>query len=142
MPLNYFTDEEKMLKEMVRKFSNERIAPKVFQMDEEQKMDPLIIKECFENGLMGLETDPEYGGSGMNFMGSIIAIEELAKVDPSVSVMVDVQNTLVNIGIRKWGSEFIKKKYLPLLAQEKLVIKNLFFIMNLLIIFKGLFLFI
>ena len=62
----------------------------------------------------------------MNFMGSIIAIEELAKVDPAVSVMVDVQNTLVNIGLRKWGSEGLKNKYLPLLAQEKLV-NNFFF---------------
>eukprot|EP01091_Cochliopodium_minus_P008977 TRINITY_DN2124_c0_g1_i2.p2 TRINITY_DN2124_c0_g1~~TRINITY_DN2124_c0_g1_i2.p2 ORF type:complete len:407 (+),score=136.27 TRINITY_DN2124_c0_g1_i2:1339-2559(+) len=119
-PLSHLTDEEKMLKEMVRKFANDRIGPKVLQMDEEQKMDPVIIKECFENGLMGLETEAEYGGSGMNFMGSILAIEELAKVDPSVSVMVDVQNTLVNIGLRKWGSESLKKKYLPLLAQEKL----------------------
>lgn len=69
---------------------------------------------------MGIETEAEYGGSGLSFTSACLTIEELARVDPSVSVMVDVQNTLVNIGLRKWGSESLKKKYLPQLASEKL----------------------
>jgi short/branched chain acyl-CoA dehydrogenase len=67
---------------------------------------------------MGIEIPEEYGGSGMNFTAAIIAIEELARVDPSVSVMCDVHNTLVNTAIIKWGSEAMKKKYLPKLATE------------------------
>jgi short-chain 2-methylacyl-CoA dehydrogenase len=106
-------------------------------MDEISTMDPDIIKECFQNGLMGVEIDPSLGGNGaqawpssrrvppylvlgMSFTSSIIVIEELAKVDPSVSVMVDVQNTLVGIPLRKWGSEAQKKKYLPMIAKHTL----------------------
>ena len=69
---------------------------------------------------MGIETPTEYGGTGMSFTAALVAIEELAKVDASVSVMVDVQNTLVNIGLRKWGNEDQKKEFLPRLAADTL----------------------
>jgi short/branched chain acyl-CoA dehydrogenase len=83
-----------MLAESVRKFANETVKPRVLAMDESASMDPAVIKGCFEQGLMGVETPSELGGAGMSFFSSIVVIEELARVDPSVSVMVDVQNTL------------------------------------------------
>lgn len=100
----------------VNKFANEVILPKARDMDEAETMDPAVVEQLFEQGLMGIEIPEEYGGSGMNFTSAVIAIEELARVDPSVSVMCDVHNTLVNTAVLKWGSETIKKKYLPKLA--------------------------
>ncbi|EEP82252.1 acyl-CoA dehydrogenase [Uncinocarpus reesii 1704] len=79
-------------------------------------MDPAVVEQLFEQGLMGIEIPEEYGGAGMNFTSAIVGIEELARVDPSVSVMVDVHNTLVNTAILKHGSAEIKKKWLPRLA--------------------------
>eukprot|EP01063_Lacrimia_lanifica_P006764 TRINITY_DN14260_c0_g1_i1.p1 TRINITY_DN14260_c0_g1~~TRINITY_DN14260_c0_g1_i1.p1 ORF type:complete len:407 (+),score=161.26 TRINITY_DN14260_c0_g1_i1:57-1277(+) len=118
--LHTLTDDENALKDMVAAFAQQEIAPKVMEMDEAQKMCPELIKKCFEQGLMGIETPAEYGGADLGFVGSILAIEELAKVDPSVSVMVDVQNTLVNNGFFRWATEEQKKKYLPRLANESL----------------------
>eukprot|EP01125_Pyxidicula_operculata_P008469 TRINITY_DN283_c1_g1_i1.p1 TRINITY_DN283_c1_g1~~TRINITY_DN283_c1_g1_i1.p1 ORF type:complete len:419 (+),score=97.75 TRINITY_DN283_c1_g1_i1:29-1285(+) len=115
-----FSEEEEQLREMVSKFSKDVIGPKVREMDENSKMDPNIIKQCFEQGLMGVETPVEYGGSGLNFVSSCIVVEELARVDPSISVMVDIQNTLLNTAVRKWGNEQQKKKYLPMLATDVL----------------------
>ena len=85
-------------------------------MDEAECMDPAIVEQLFEQGFMGVEIPEEYGGAGMNFTSAIVGIEELARVDPSVSVMVDVHNTLVNTAVIKWGSAALKKKYLPKLA--------------------------
>jgi alkylation response protein AidB-like acyl-CoA dehydrogenase len=107
-----------MLQNTVRRFSKEVIGPKVSKMDEDSTMDPSIIKALFDQGLMGIEVSPDYGGNGMNFTCSILAIEEIAKADPSVSVMVDVQNTIVGIPIRRWGTEEQKKKYLPRLCTD------------------------
>lgn len=102
--------------EQVSKFSNEVILPKARAMDEAEAMDPAVIEQCFEQGLMGIEIPEDYGGAGMNFTSAIVAIEELARVDPSVSVMCDVHNTLVNTAILKYGTEENKKKWLPKLA--------------------------
>eukprot|EP01130_Rhizamoeba_saxonica_P003616 TRINITY_DN150_c0_g2_i1.p1 TRINITY_DN150_c0_g2~~TRINITY_DN150_c0_g2_i1.p1 ORF type:complete len:406 (-),score=113.88 TRINITY_DN150_c0_g2_i1:39-1100(-) len=88
------------------------------QMDKASHFDPLILDQFFEQGFMGIEIDPDLGGNGMNFTSAILTIEELAKVDPSASVIVDVQNTLAGIPIRKWGSEAQKQKYLPRLATD------------------------
>lgn len=112
-------------------------------MDEGEKMDPSIIKGLFEQGvsgavrqaaehaergeltetllpiqLMAIETDTDFGGAGASFTSAILAIEELAKIDPSVSVMCDVHNTLVNTVVRKYGSQALKEKYLPALSTE------------------------
>jgi alkylation response protein AidB-like acyl-CoA dehydrogenase len=100
----------------VNKFAQEVILPKARDMDEAEAMDPAVVEQLFEQGLMGIEIPEEYGGSGMNFTSAIIAIEELARVDPSVSVMCDVHNTLVNTAVLKYGSENLKKKWLPKLA--------------------------
>ena len=87
-------------------------------MDESEAMLPSIIEQCFEQGLMAIEIPEEYGGTGMNFTAGIVGIEELARVDPSVSVMVDVHNTLVNTAILKYGTAESKRKWLPPLATD------------------------
>ena len=115
-PISHMTETESMMADSVSKFANEIITPKVRDMDEAEKMDPDIVERCFEQGLMGIEIPEEYGGSGMNFTAAIVGIEELARVDPSVSVMVDVHNTLVNTAILKYGTNETKKKWLPQLA--------------------------
>jgi len=102
---------EAAMADSVSKFANDVIAPKVREMDEKEAMDPSIVE-----GLMGVEIPEEYGGAGMNFTAAIVGIEELARVDPSVSVMVDVHNTLVNTAIIKYASTELKKKWLPRLA--------------------------
>lgn len=115
-PVTYLTDDEKMLVEAVRAFSLQHVVPKSLKMDQEGKMDQEIIKEAFSAGLMGIETPAELDGGGMTFFSSILAIEELARHDPSVSVTVDVQNTLVNNIFFNFANEAQCKKYLPKLA--------------------------
>ncbi|KAH8681010.1 acyl-CoA dehydrogenase/oxidase [Xylariales sp. PMI_506] len=115
-PITHLSETEAAMQEMVSKFANDVILPKVREMDEAETMDPAIVEQLFEQGIMGIEIPEEYGGAGMNFTAAIIGIEELARVDPSVSVMVDVHNTLVNTAILKWGSNDLKKRFLPKLA--------------------------
>ncbi|BGP15051.1 hypothetical protein JCM10213v2_003006 [Rhodosporidiobolus nylandii] len=114
------TEEERMLKELVKKFSEDVVAPRVEAMDENEQMDPAIIEGLFAQGLMAIETSTDHGGAGASFTSAILVIEELAKVDPSVSVCCDVHNTLVNTVFRKYASEALKDKYLPQLAAGKL----------------------
>ncbi|KAF8351092.1 mitochondrial acyl-CoA dehydrogenase [Amanita rubescens] len=109
-----------MLRETVQRFANDVVAPKVRDMDENESMDPSIIKALFSQGLMGIETSAEHRGAESSFTSAIIAIEELAKVDPSVSVMCDVHNTLVNTVMRTYGTKEQQDKWLPLLAESKL----------------------
>ena len=104
------------MREAVSKFANEAILPRVRDMDEAEQMDPALVEQLFEQGLMGVEIPEEYGGAGMNFTAAIVGIEELARVDPSVSVLVDVHNTLVNTAVLKWGSADLKRRFLPRLA--------------------------
>uniref|UniRef100_A0A8H7K711 short-chain 2-methylacyl-CoA dehydrogenase n=1 Tax=Bionectria ochroleuca TaxID=29856 RepID=A0A8H7K711_BIOOC len=115
-PISHLSEVENAMAESVSKFANDVILPKVRDMDEAESMDPAIVEQLFEQGLMGVEIPEEYGGAGMNFTAAIIGIEELARVDPSVSVLVDVHNTLCNTAILKWGSEALKRKWLPKLA--------------------------
>lgn len=112
-PLTILSEEEAMFRDAVRSFARNEIAPRVMKMDEAQKMDPELIQQCFEMGLMGIEVPAQYGGSESSFFSAILTIEELAAVDPSVSVCVDVQNTLFNNALLKWGNEELKQKYLP-----------------------------
>ncbi|KAI3391007.1 hypothetical protein diail_8128 [Diaporthe ilicicola] len=115
-PITHLSEVETAMQETVSKFANDVILPKVREMDEAEKMDPAIVEQLFEQGVMGIEIPEEFGGAGMNFTAGILAIEELARVDPSVSVLVDVHNTLVNTAILKWGSKDLKKRFLPKLA--------------------------
>jgi butyryl-CoA dehydrogenase/short/branched chain acyl-CoA dehydrogenase len=87
-------------------------------MDEEAKLRPDLIRQCFDLGLMGIEIPEKFGGAGATFFMSILAVEELARVDASLAVLVDVQNTLVNNALLRWGSEAQKAKYFPRLATE------------------------
>jgi alkylation response protein AidB-like acyl-CoA dehydrogenase len=102
--------------ETISKFARDQIGPKVREMDEAETMDPTVVELLFEQGLMGIEIPEDYGGAAMNFSSAIIAIEELARVDPSVSVLVDVHNTLVNTIIMKYGDAGTKRRWLPKLA--------------------------
>jgi len=115
-PISHLSETEMLMAESVSKFASEVIAPKVREMDEKETMDPSIVEQLFEQGLMGIEIPEEYGGAGMNFTAAIVGIEELARIDPSVSVLVDVHNTLVNTMIIKYGTAESKRKWLPMLA--------------------------
>lgn len=106
-----------MFRDSVREFAADRIAPHVRAMDEAGAFKAELLRECFELGLMGIEIPEEYGGQGGTFFQSVLAIEELAKVDPAASVIVDVQNTLVNNAICRWGSEEQKRALLPQLGR-------------------------
>lgn len=94
-------------------------------MEENGKLDDGLLKGLFENGLMGIEIPEEYGGAGSNFMTSILAIEEIAKVDPAVSVLVDIQNTLINSLLARLGTKAQKEKYLTKLATESVTFVEL-----------------
>jgi short/branched chain acyl-CoA dehydrogenase len=117
-PLTQLTEEEKMFQSAVRRFARERIAPHVREMDEAGEFRKDLIQEFFKLGIMAIDVPEEYGGSGGYFFESILAIEELARVDPSAAVIVDVQNTLFNNAIVRWANEDQKKKYLPRLAKD------------------------
>ncbi|MDQ3907647.1 MAG: acyl-CoA dehydrogenase [Acidobacteriota bacterium] len=117
-PLTIYSEDERMFRASVREFAEGELRPRVEEMDEKAKMDPAVIKQLFELGLMGVETPEEYGGAGASFFTAIIGVEELSRVDPSVGVLMDVQNTLVNNAIIRWGSPDQKKKYLTRLAEN------------------------
>uniref|UniRef100_A0A8D1THF1 Short/branched chain specific acyl-CoA dehydrogenase, mitochondrial n=1 Tax=Sus scrofa TaxID=9823 RepID=A0A8D1THF1_PIG len=119
-PLQTFTDEEMMIKNTVKKFAQEQIAPLVSKMDENSKMEKSVIEGLFQQGLMGIETEPKYGGTGASFFSSVLVIEELAKVDASVALVCDLQNTVINDLIGRFGTEAQKATYLTKLATEQL----------------------
>lgn len=118
-PLTKLTEDEQMLKEATADFAASVLKPKVQDMEEASKLDPDLIKQFFEMGLMGIEIPESLQGGGGSFFMSILAIEEVSKVDASASVFMDVQNTLVNNAVLRFGSDEIHSKYLPLLATEK-----------------------
>ncbi|MDJ0840909.1 MAG: acyl-CoA dehydrogenase [Acidobacteriota bacterium] len=118
--LTILSEEEQMLYDSVFEFAEETIKPRRMEMDENQKMDPELIKSFFENDYMGIEIPDEYGGLGADFFSSILVIEALSRVDASCGVMVDVQNTLVINALKNWGSDYIKETYFPQLAGSKI----------------------
>jgi alkylation response protein AidB-like acyl-CoA dehydrogenase len=117
-PLTLLSEDEKIFAEAVRDFARGEIAPHVLEMDETAKIRPEITQQCFELGLMGIEVPEQYGGSGGSFFMACLAIEELARVDPSLCVMVDVQNTLVNNVFLRWATEEQKQHYLQRLCSD------------------------
>lgn len=118
-PLTVLNDEEQAFREAVRQFAEESVRPLVTEMDEHQKMSPELIPQFFELGLMGIEVPEELGGTGASFFTAALVVEELSRVDASVGVFVDVQNTLVNNAFLRWGSADLKARYLPQLCAEK-----------------------
>jgi alkylation response protein AidB-like acyl-CoA dehydrogenase len=117
-PLTCLSEEERLFQTVVARFARERLAPHVRAMDESGLFRKDLLHEFFELGLMGIEIPEEYGGQGGSFFQTVLAIEELAKVDPSASVIVDVQNTLCNSALLKWASEDQKRRYLPRLSKD------------------------
>lgn len=117
-PLTVLTEEEQMFRETVRQFAQDALTGRVARMDEEARMDPSLVKELFELGVMGIEIPEKWGGAGSSFFTAALVVEELSRIDPSVGVLVDVQNTLVNNCILRYGSDDLKSRYLPRLAAE------------------------
>jgi alkylation response protein AidB-like acyl-CoA dehydrogenase len=118
-PLTQLTEDEQMLRDAAADFAKSSIGPLVNEMDEQAKLNPGLIKEFFEMGLMGIDIPEKYSGGGGTFMMSVVAIEQISRVDASAGVFMDVQNTLVNNAFVNYASDFLKEKYLPQLATEK-----------------------
>ncbi len=119
-PLTQLAEEEQMFRDSVREFAEAQIRPLVHPMDIEGKFDGDLLRRFFDMHLMGIEIPETLGGTGCSFFMSILAVEELSRVDASAGVVVDVQNTLVNNAIMRWGNEKQKSTYLPQLASGKL----------------------
>src|SRR5207249_6412396 len=117
-PLVALTDDELLFRDNVRQFADESIRPRVKEMDEKGVFDHHLIDQFFQLGLMGIEIPEQYGGGGGTFFESILAVEEMSRVDASAGVIVDVQNTLVNNALLRWGTEDQKKRYLPRMASD------------------------
>jgi len=119
-PLTRLSDEEELFQTTVGQFAREQLAPYVREMDETGVFRKELLDELFELGLMGVDIAEEYGGQSGSFFQSILAIEELAKVDPAAAVIVDVQNTLCNTALQRWGNDEQKRRFLPRLARDTL----------------------
>src|SRR3974390_1619366 len=117
-PLTTLTEDEILFRDNIRQFAEERVRPLVKEMDEKGVFDKEVIHDFFQLGLMGIEIPEQYGGGGAKFFEAILAVEELSRVDASSGVIVDVQNTLVNNALLRWGNEDQKKRYLPKMASE------------------------
>ena len=117
-PLTSLSEEESMFQQTVRDFAIEKIRPLVHQMDHDAKMSQELIDSFFELGIMGVEVPDQWGGAGSTFFTAVLIVEELSHVDASCGVLVDVQNTLVNNALLRWGNDDQKSKYLSMLAKE------------------------
>lgn len=117
--LTVLSEEEELFRSSIREFAEGEVRPRVEAMEHASKLDDDLIKQCFELGLMSIESPEEYGGAGSTIFNAILAIEELARVDASVSVFVDVHNTLVTNAFMRWADDEQKKKYLPHLASGR-----------------------
>jgi alkylation response protein AidB-like acyl-CoA dehydrogenase len=115
-PLTTLAEDERLLRDSVYEFADKEIRPLVRDMDEHAKFSPALIEKLFALGVMGIEIPESYGGGGASFFHSVLAVEALSRVDPSVGVMVDVQNTLVINALLRWGNDDIKTRFLPKMA--------------------------
>lgn len=118
--LTILSEEEAMFRDAVREFAETEVRPYVHDMDEAAHFRPDIIPKFFELGLMGIEVPEQYGGAGGNIFMAVLAIEELARVDASAAIYVDVHNTLVNNALLRWGSQEQQARYFPRLTTELL----------------------
>ena len=117
-PLLALTEDEQLFRDNVRQFAEEKVAPLSREMDEKGVFDHSLIDQFFQLGLMGIEIPEQFGGGAGTFFEAILAVEELSRVDASAGVVVDVQNTLVNNALLRWGNDEQKKRYLPKMATE------------------------
>lgn len=117
--LTTLSEEEELFRASVREFAEGEVRPRVEAMEHAGKLDQDLIKQCFELGLMAIESPEEYGGAGSTIFNAIVAIEELARVDASLSVFVDVHNTLVTNAFMRWATDEQKSRYLPQMAESR-----------------------
>ena len=115
-PLTTLAEDERLLRDSIREFAHAQVRPLVGEMDEQAKIPRALIDQLFDLGVMGIEIPEALGGSGGRFFHAVLAVEELSRVDPSVGVLVDVQNTLVANALLRWGSADLKARVLPKLA--------------------------
>src|SRR6185436_1439200 len=118
VPLTVLSEDEQLFRDSCRSFAEERISPLVHKMDEEAKLEKSVFPELFDLGLMGIHIPEEFGGSAGSFFMSVLAVEEISRVDASFGVFIDVQNTLVNNAIMRWATEAQKAQYLPRLCKD------------------------
>lgn len=116
--LTQLSPDEKMFRDAVIGFARDRVAPRVAAMDHHGALDKELLPDLFELGVMGIEVPEQYGGAGSSFFNAALAVEGFAMVDPSVSVLVDVQNTLVANALIRWADDAQKQQYLPRLARD------------------------
>jgi alkylation response protein AidB-like acyl-CoA dehydrogenase len=119
-PLTKLTEEEELFRDTVRELAARDIKPRVAAMERAAAIDPALLQQCFDLGLMGIEIPDDLGGAGGSLLMTVLAVEELSAVDASVAIFVDVQNTLVNALLLKWASDAAKRRYLPRLAADLL----------------------
>ena len=117
-PLTVLAEDEAIFRDAVREFANAQIRPLVREMDEQAKIPRSLVDHLFDLGVMAIEIPEAYGGAGASFFHAVLAVEELSRVDPSVGVLVDVQNTLVVNALMRWGNDDIKRRYLTRLASN------------------------
>lgn len=118
LPLTHLAEDEQLFRDSVFEFASGRIGPLVREMDEHAKVPRALLDELFEMGVMGIEIPETFGGAGASFFHSVLAVESLSRVDPSIGVLVDVQNTLVVNAVMRWGSDAQKRQFLPALATK------------------------
>src|SRR2546421_869842 len=114
--LTTLSEDERLFRDSVYEFADREVRPLVREMDEHAKIAKPLIDKLFDLGVMAIETPESYGGGGARFFHAVLAVEALSRVDPSIGVLVDVQNTLVVNALTRWGSEDIRRRYLPKLA--------------------------
>src|SRR5262245_58364116 len=119
-PLTVFAEDEVLFRDSVREFAEAQVRPLVRDMDEHAKIPRALVDQLVELGVMAIEIPEAYGGAGARFFHSVLAVEEFSRVDPSIGVLVDVQNTLVVNAFLRWGTDEIKRRYLPKLASSAL----------------------
>jgi alkylation response protein AidB-like acyl-CoA dehydrogenase len=118
--LTRLSEEEELFRDTVRGFAERQVRPRVASMETASAVDPDLLTQCFDLGLMGIEIPEAFGGAAGSLLMTVLAVEELSAVDASVAIFVDVQNTLVNTLLRKWASEDLQRRYLPRLASNLL----------------------
>jgi alkylation response protein AidB-like acyl-CoA dehydrogenase len=116
--LTVLSEDEIMFRDAVRDFAASEVAPRVHGMDADQKMDPELVSQLFDMGLMGIEIPEAHGGAGSSFFTSVLIVEELSRIDPAVGVLVDVQNTLVINALLRWASDDQRRAWFPRLATD------------------------
>ena len=117
-PLTRLSEDEQLFRDSVYEFADREIRPLAREMDEQAKIPKALLDKLFDLGVMGIEVPDSYGGGGASFFHSVLAVEALSRVDPSIGVLVDVQNTLVINALIRWGNEDIRKRYLPKMAAD------------------------